>query len=48
MAQGIFQAARNPLAHSRMTLSRDEAMEIVAMASFVVRCVERGKEDGGE
>jgi uncharacterized protein (TIGR02391 family) len=47
MAQGIFQAARNPLAHSRLTLSRDEAMEIVAMASFVVRSVERGEEDRG-
>lgn len=45
MAQGIFQAARNPLAHSRMILSREEAMEIVAMASFVVRSVEGGKED---
>lgn len=46
-AQGIFQAARNPLAHSRITLSRDEAMEIVAMASFVVRSVERGTEGRG-
>jgi uncharacterized protein (TIGR02391 family) len=45
IVQGIFQAARNPLAHSRVTLSRDEALEIVAMASFVVRSVERGKEN---
>jgi uncharacterized protein (TIGR02391 family) len=46
VAQGIFQSARNPLAHSRVMLSRDEAIEIIAMTNFVVRAVERGSEAG--
>lgn len=45
IVQGIFQAIRNPLAHAPLSLSHEEAIEIVAMASFVVRIIERDDPD---
>jgi uncharacterized protein (TIGR02391 family) len=41
IAQGLFQAARNPLAHDQVSLSRGEAIEIIAMAGFIIRAIER-------
>jgi uncharacterized protein (TIGR02391 family) len=45
IAQGLFHAARNPLAHASLRLSRDEAMEVIAAVGFVIRGVERGTPD---
>ncbi len=40
IAQGIFGAVRNPLAHHRIVLRPAEARQMVAMIAFVVEAVE--------
>lgn len=40
IAQGIYAAIRNPLAHERIKLTEAEARQILSMISFVITAVE--------
>jgi uncharacterized protein (TIGR02391 family) len=50
IAQGIFLAVRNPLAHQRIVVPPSEARQILAMIGFVIDAVEswqRAEDPGG-
>jgi uncharacterized protein (TIGR02391 family) len=48
MAQGVMRGIRNPLAHRRIELSMDEAMEMLAAMSLVARRARRAKDATSE